>query len=75
METPSGRLLFSITAITTLRLVEQGSLTLDDPGAAALARRTEELGIRVLRYGSDPTLPLQGTLFRDWVRPTLEAAP
>ncbi|AWV47659.1 UDP-N-acetylmuramate--L-alanine ligase [Mycobacterium leprae Kyoto-2] len=25
----------------------------DDPGAAALARRTAELGIRVLRYGSD----------------------
>ncbi|MFV9636534.1 UDP-N-acetylmuramate--L-alanine ligase [Mycobacterium neumannii] len=34
----------------------------DDPGAAALAERIEELGIRVLRYGSDPSRPLQGIL-------------
>lgn len=29
----------------------------DDPGAAALARRTAELGIRVLRYGSGTSFP------------------
>jgi UDP-N-acetylmuramate--alanine ligase len=37
----------------------------DDPGAAALAQRTAELGIRVLRYGSAPDRPgdtLAGTL-------------
>ncbi|HEX5256962.1 MAG TPA: UDP-N-acetylmuramate--L-alanine ligase [Mycobacterium sp.] len=36
------------------RLAPGGALVLcmDDPGAAELARRTEELGIRVLRYGS-----------------------
>ena len=37
------------------RLVPGGALVVctDDPGAAALAQRTEELGIRVLRYGSE----------------------
>nr|WP_234712682.1 UDP-N-acetylmuramate--L-alanine ligase [Mycolicibacterium komanii] len=46
------------------RLKPGGALVVctDDPGAAALAERTAELGIRVLRYGSDPSLPLQGTL-------------
>ncbi|KUI38002.1 UDP-N-acetylmuramate--alanine ligase [Mycobacterium sp. IS-1590] len=46
------------------RLKPGGALVVctDDPGAAALAERTEELGIRVLRYGSDPSRPLQGTL-------------
>ncbi|MGV0646008.1 UDP-N-acetylmuramate--L-alanine ligase [Mycolicibacterium sp. XJ2546] len=34
----------------------------DDPGAAALGERTEALGIRVLRYGSDPGQPLDATL-------------
>lgn len=36
------------------RLAPGGALVvcIDDPGAAALARRTAELGIRVLRYGS-----------------------
>jgi UDP-N-acetylmuramate--alanine ligase len=39
------------------RLSPGGALVVctDDPGAAALAERTEALGIRVLRYGSDPT--------------------
>lgn len=38
------------------RLAPGGALVacVDDPGAAALARRTAELGIRVLRYGSVP---------------------
>ncbi len=38
------------------RLTPGGALVVctDDPGAAALAERTEALGIRVLRYGSDP---------------------
>lgn len=38
------------------RLAPGGALVVctDDPGAAALAQRTEELGIRVLRYGSAP---------------------
>ncbi|WP_326549205.1 UDP-N-acetylmuramate--L-alanine ligase [Mycolicibacterium sp. ND9-15] len=46
------------------RLKPGGALVVctDDPGAAALADRTAELGIRVLRYGSDPGRPLQGTL-------------
>ncbi len=37
------------------RLAPGGALVVctDDPGAAALARRTTELGIRVLRYGSE----------------------
>ena len=38
------------------RLAPGGALVVctDDPGAAALAERTAELGIRVLRYGSAP---------------------
>ena len=46
------------------RLKPGGALVVcaDDPGAAALADRTAALGIRVLRYGSDPAQPLQGTL-------------
>ncbi|WP_276003763.1 UDP-N-acetylmuramate--L-alanine ligase [Mycobacterium shinjukuense] len=38
------------------RLAPGGALVVctDDPGAAALAQRTAELGIRVLRYGSTP---------------------
>lgn len=41
------------------RLAPGGALVVcvDDPGAAALARRTAELGIRVLRYGSGTSLP------------------
>ena len=49
------------------RLAPGGALVVctDDPGAAALAQRTAELGIRVLRYGSSPERagePLAGTL-------------
>lgn len=46
------------------RLAPGGALVVctDDPGAAALARRTAELGIRVLRYGSGPDRDLDGTL-------------
>jgi UDP-N-acetylmuramate--alanine ligase len=46
------------------RLAPGGALVVctDDPGAAALAQRTEELGIRVLRYGSGPSDQLAGTL-------------
>jgi UDP-N-acetylmuramate--alanine ligase len=57
------------------RLAPGGALVVctDDPGAAALARRSAELGIRVLRYGSSPAsagessaatgrYPLAGTL-------------
>ena len=45
------------------RLAPGGALVVctDDPGAAALAERTAELGIRVLRYGSDGA-DLAGTL-------------
>ncbi|MEB3982342.1 UDP-N-acetylmuramate--L-alanine ligase [Mycobacterium sp. 663a-19] len=48
------------------RLAPGGALVVctDDPGAAALAERTAELGIRVLRYGSgpQPEHDLAGTL-------------
>jgi UDP-N-acetylmuramate--alanine ligase len=46
------------------RLTPGGALVVctDDPGATALAERTAALGIRVLRYGSDPSQPLAGTL-------------
>lgn len=48
------------------RLAPGGALVVcaDDPGAAALAQRTAELGIRVLRYGSAQTAgePLAATL-------------
>ena len=45
-------------------LVPGGALVVcaDDPGAAALADRTEALGVRVLRYGSDPGADLAGHL-------------
>ena len=46
------------------RLAPGGALVVctDDPGAAALAQRSAELGIRVLRYGSAPKQGLAGTL-------------
>jgi UDP-N-acetylmuramate--alanine ligase len=46
------------------RLAPGGALVVctDDPGAAALAQRTEELGIRVLRYGSGPSDQLAAAL-------------
>ena len=46
------------------RLKPGGALVVctDDPGAAALAERTAALGIRVLRYGSDPNQAAEGTL-------------
>ncbi len=46
------------------RIAPGGALVVctDDPGAAALAERTAELGIRVLRYGSGPDERLAGTL-------------
>lgn len=46
------------------RLAPGGALVVctDDPGAAALAQRSGELGVRVLRYGSGPGQPLAGTL-------------
>jgi len=46
------------------RLAPGGALVVctDDPGAAALAERTEELGIRVLRYGSASDERLAATL-------------
>jgi UDP-N-acetylmuramate--alanine ligase len=49
------------------RLRPGGALVvcIDDPGAAALAERTAALGIRVLRYGSDPAAGLAATLL-DW---------
>ncbi len=49
------------------RLKPGGALVacVDDPGSAALAQRTQALGIRVLRYGSDPSAPLAGALL-EW---------
>lgn len=46
------------------RLKPGGALVVcvDDPGAAALGERTAALGIRVLRYGSDPGQSLEATL-------------
>ena len=46
------------------RLKPGGALVVcaDDPGAAALAERTAALGIRVLRYGSDPNLATDAAL-------------
>ena len=46
------------------RLKPGGALVVctDDAGAAGLAERTAALGIRVLRYGSDPAQPLAATL-------------
>ncbi|OBJ77091.1 UDP-N-acetylmuramate--L-alanine ligase, partial [Mycobacterium marseillense] len=59
------------------RLAPGGALVVcvDDPGAAALARRTAELGIRVLRYGSGASLsgePLAATLL-SWQQQGTEA--
>lgn len=59
------------------RLAPGGALVVctDDPGAAALAQRTAELGIRVLRYGSSPDRPgqtLAGTLL-SWEQQGTEA--
>ncbi len=59
------------------RLVPGGALVVcaDDPGAAALAQRTEELGIRVLRYGASPAEEAQdlaGTLL-SWEQQGTEA--
>ena len=49
------------------RLKPGGALVVctDDAGAAGLAERTAALGIRVLRYGSDPAQPLAATLL-EW---------
>ncbi|OBG30656.1 UDP-N-acetylmuramate--L-alanine ligase [Mycobacterium alsense] len=46
------------------RLAPGGALVVcvDDPGAAALAERSAELGIRVLRYGSAPDQDLAAAL-------------
>lgn len=59
------------------RLAPGGALVVcvDDPGAAALARRTADLGIRVLRYGSAPdadAAPLAATLL-SWEQHGTEA--
>ena len=58
------------------RLAPGGALVVctDDPGAAALAERTAELGIRVLRYGSAdrPGAPLAATLL-SWDQQGTEA--
>ncbi|OBH06739.1 UDP-N-acetylmuramate--L-alanine ligase [Mycobacterium sp. E1747] len=56
------------------RLAPGGALVVcvDDPGAAALADRTAELGIRVLRYGSDPGQDHAATLL-SWEQQGTEA--
>jgi UDP-N-acetylmuramate--alanine ligase len=56
------------------RLAPGGALVVctDDPGAAALAQRTEELGIRVLRYGFGPSDQLAGALL-SWEQQGTEA--
>jgi UDP-N-acetylmuramate--alanine ligase len=56
------------------RLAPGGALVVctDDPGAAALAQRTEELGIRVLRYGSGPSDQLAGAML-SWEQQGTEA--
>jgi len=59
------------------RLAAGGALVVctDDPGAAALAQRTAELGIRVLRYGTAPDPsgePLAGALL-SWEQQGTEA--
>ena len=58
------------------RLAPGGALVVctDDPGAEALAQRTAELGIRVLRYGSveRPGAALAGTLL-SWEQQGTEA--
>jgi len=58
------------------RLAPGGALVVcvDDPGSAALARRSAELGIRLLRYGSagPSSEPLAGTLM-SWEQQGTEA--
>lgn len=56
------------------RLAPGGALVVcvDDPGAAALAQRTAELGIRVLRYGSTPDEGNAATLL-SWEQQGTEA--
>ncbi|GAA4299037.1 UDP-N-acetylmuramate--L-alanine ligase [Mycobacterium paraffinicum] len=56
------------------RLAPGGALVVcvDDPGAAALAERTAELGIRVLRYGSAPAEDHAATLL-SWEQQGTEA--
>ena len=56
------------------RLAPGGALVVcvDDPGAAALAERTAELGIRVLRYGSAPEQGLAAALL-SWEQRGTEA--
>ncbi|OBF50707.1 UDP-N-acetylmuramate--L-alanine ligase [Mycobacterium sp. 852002-53434_SCH5985345] len=56
------------------RLAPGGALVVcvDDPGAAALAERTAELGIRVLRYGSAPGEDHAATLL-SWEQQGTEA--
>ncbi|OBB96985.1 UDP-N-acetylmuramate--L-alanine ligase [Mycobacterium sp. 852002-30065_SCH5024008] len=56
------------------RLAPGGALVVcvDDPGAAALAGRTAELGIRVLRYGSAPEKDHAATLL-SWEQQGTEA--
>lgn len=56
------------------RLAPGGALVVctDDPGSAALAKRTAELGIRVLRYGSDSGEPLAARLL-SWEQHGTEA--
>ncbi|WP_199182805.1 UDP-N-acetylmuramate--L-alanine ligase [Mycobacterium sp. 4858] len=56
------------------RLAPGGALVVcvDDPGAAALAERTAELGIRVLRCGSPPQPELAATLL-SWEQQGTEA--
>ena len=56
------------------RLAPGGSLVVctDDPGAAALAQRSEQLGIRVLRYGSGPSDQLAAALL-SWEQQGTEA--
>jgi UDP-N-acetylmuramate--alanine ligase len=56
------------------RLAPGGALVVctDDPGAAALAQRAAELGIRVLRYGSSPVRDLAGRLL-SWEQQGTEA--
>ncbi|SPM42224.1 UDP-N-acetylmuramate-alanine ligase, partial [Mycobacterium numidiamassiliense] len=56
------------------RLAPGGALVVctDDPGAAGLAERSAELGIRVLRYGSGQGRDLAGTLL-SWEQRGTEA--
>ena len=56
------------------RLAPGGALVVctDDPGSAALAKRTAELGIRVLRYGSDSEESLAARLL-SWEQHGTEA--